>query len=100
MPDPAVNTLSLIILLVGMICVLGVVLWRGQLQKRESEQKLQEFQERLETSFSLGGYLLGAQDEKVAVLAAMRAGQNVLEADGYAFVPLNEWTNFASSGAW
>jgi two-component system nitrate/nitrite sensor histidine kinase NarX len=91
MPDSAVNTLPLFILLAGLICVLGVALWKGQVQRREKEGEFRELQKRLDASFSLGGYLLGAQDEKAAVLAAMRAGNELLETDGYAFVPFNEW---------
>jgi signal transduction histidine kinase len=91
MPNPVVNTLPLFILLVGVICVLGVVLWRGQMGRRKTEEKLQELQTHVDVSFSLGRYLLEAGDEKSAILIAMRAGYDLLEAAGCAFVPFNEW---------
>ena len=91
MPDPAVNTLPPFILFLGVICVLVVVLWRGQVQRQKTERNLQELQKHLDASFSLSRYLLEAQDEKAAIFVAMRAGCNLLEAAGCAFVPFNEW---------
>jgi len=91
MPEFALNNLSLFLLLVGVLCVLGVVLWHTKVQNQKTERKLQEFQKQLDASFSLGGYLMEAHDEKAAVLAAVRAGYDLLEAKGYAFVPFNEW---------
>ena len=42
-------------------------------------------------AFALAGHLLAARDESTAILAAMRAGHEMLSAEGCAFVPFNEW---------
>ena len=44
-----------------------------------------------DASFTLAGYLLEAQDESTAILAAMQVGNDLLGAEGCAFVPFNEW---------
>jgi len=49
----------------------------------------------LEASFTLAGYLLEAQDEAAAILAAMQTGNDMLGANGCAFVPFNEWAQSA-----
>ena len=74
-----------------MLCVLNVILWGVWVWGQKNDQKFQDIQKQLDLSFTLSGYLLEAQDEKAAILAAMRAGQELLNADGCAFTPFDEW---------
>lgn len=87
-----VTDLTLIVLLAVLLGATAVIAWRGQVEKRRLEQVNQNIQKHLGTSFALGGYLLEAHDEETLIRATMRAGNELLEADGCAFVPLNEWT--------
>jgi signal transduction histidine kinase len=45
----------------------------------------------LTAGFALSGYLLEAQNEQAAILAAMRVSTGLLGAQGSSFVPFNEW---------
>ncbi len=83
--------LTIITLLAVMLGVLGVFAWRGRLQQKKIERENQVIHKNLNASFTLGGYLLEAHDEEFAILAAMRAGTDLLGAQGCAFVPFNEW---------
>jgi signal transduction histidine kinase len=85
------NTFFPIILLFGVICALGVFVWRGQIEGRKTKKEVQKIQKQLEASFSLNGYLMEAHNEEAAILAAMRSGNNLLGAEGCAFVPFSEW---------
>lgn len=86
-----VVTLLLIFLLAGAFgATARIALRRGKaIQKSKLEN--QKLQKQLTASFSLGGYLLEAHNEAAAILAAMRAGNDLLKSDGCAFVPFNEW---------
>ena len=85
------KTLIILILLVGVVCVLGVILWRVQKERNNKKGEIQTLNRQLEASFSLSSHLLEAQDNEAVILAAMRSGNNLLEAEGCAFVPLGEW---------
>ena len=80
-----------IVLLVGTLSALGIVAWRGYQRQQKLERESQIIQRQLTSSFTLGGFLLEAHDEESAILAAMRAGVDLLNAKGCAFVPFNEW---------
>ncbi len=86
-----VTDLTIIILLAVMLGVLGVFAWRSRLRRQKVEHENQIIHKNLNASFALGGYLLEAHDEESAILAAMRAGADLLGAQGCAFVPFNEW---------
>lgn len=60
-----------------------------KLQKTETENM--SIRQQLEAGFTLAGYLLEAQEEEAAVMAAVRAGHDLLGAAGSAFVPFSEW---------
>jgi len=83
--------LTIIILLLGTLVALGVYAWRGRQRQHQIERENQIIQKQLNASFTLGGYLLEAHDDESAILAAMRAGMDLLGAQGGAFVPFNEW---------
>jgi signal transduction histidine kinase len=61
------------------------------MQRQKPEPENANLHNQLEVGFTLAGYLLEAQDESAAILAAMRAGNDLLGAKGCAFVPFNEW---------
>lgn len=86
-----VTDLTIIILLAVMLGVLGMIAWRSHLRRQKVEHENQIIHKNLNASFSLSGYLLEAHDEESAILAAMRAGADLLGAQGCAFVPFNEW---------
>jgi two-component system nitrate/nitrite sensor histidine kinase NarX len=86
-----VTDLTVIILLAVMLGVFGVFAWRERLQRQKVERENQIIHKNLNASFTLGGYLLEAHDEESAILAVMRAGADLLGAQGCAFVPFNEW---------
>jgi two-component system nitrate/nitrite sensor histidine kinase NarX len=86
-----VTDLTVIILLAVMLGALGVFAWRGRLQRQKVERKNKIIHRNLNASFTLGGYLLEAHDDESAILAAMRTGTDLLDAQGCAFVPFNEW---------
>ena len=90
MQAPALDYLPFIGLFLVTLCVLGVVAWRGRVRERKFERKIHTIEEQLDASFSFSGRLLEAQDEKTVIFGAMHAGGNLLDADGYAFVPFNE----------
>jgi two-component system nitrate/nitrite sensor histidine kinase NarX len=86
-----VTDLTVIILLAVMLGALGVFAWRERLQRQKVARENQIIHRNLNASFTLGGYLLEAHDEESAILAAMRAGTDLLGAQGCVFVPFNEW---------
>jgi len=86
-----VNDLTILILLVGLIGILGLYAWLGFQRQQKIGRENQVIQKQISASFSLGGYLLEAYDEESAILAAMRTGNDLLGAQGCAFVPFNEW---------
>ena len=59
--------------------------------EQNNEARFENSHQLLNASFRLAGYLLEAPDEAAAILAAMRAGADLLGAAGCAFIPLNEW---------
>ena len=59
--------------------------------QKKTEAESENIRQHLEAGFALAGYLLEAQDEGEAILAAMQAGNDLLGAGGCAFVPFNEW---------
>jgi len=59
--------------------------------QQKTEVENERIHQQLNASFALAGYLLEAQDENAAILAAMRSGYDLLGAEGCAFVPFNEW---------
>ena len=59
--------------------------------QKMTEAENERIHQQLNASFTLAGYLLEAQDESAAILAAMRIGHDLLKATGCAFVPFNEW---------
>ena len=59
--------------------------------EQNNEARFENSHQLLNASFRLAGYLLEAPDEAAAILAAMRAGADLLGATGCAFIPLNEW---------
>jgi len=83
--------LTIIITLLGILIALGAYAWHGRQHQKEIERENRNIQGQLNTSFTLGGYLLEAHDDESAILAAMRAGMDLLGAQGCAFVPFNEW---------
>ncbi|MBT3336290.1 MAG: sensor histidine kinase [Anaerolineae bacterium] len=91
MSDFNLVNLLLLVLLVGVICTLGAVLWRGKKRGEKTKQEIQSIQDQLKASFSLSGYLLDAHDEAAVVLVAMRSGHELIGAGGCAFVPFSEW---------
>ena len=86
-----VTDLTVIVLLAVMLGALSVFAWRERLRRQKVERENQIVHRNLNASFTLGGYLLEAHDEESAILAAMRAGTDLLGARGCAFVPFNEW---------
>ena len=69
------------------------------------------YRKQWEAGFRLASSLLGAQDENMAIQAAMRTGNDWLGAEGCVFVPFNEWeqtypvlkfgqTDFLEDGEW
>jgi len=86
-----VITLMLIFLLAGALGASARIAWRRGKEIQKSQRENQKLQKQLAASFSLGGYLLEAHNEATAILAAMRAGNDLLKANGCAFVPFNEW---------
>lgn len=60
------------------------------MSQQKTETESERIHQQLNASFSLAGYLLEAQDESAAILAAMRSGNDLLGAEGCAFVPFNE----------
>lgn len=83
--------LLIVILLVGMLVAVGVYAWSQRRRQQKIEHKNRVIQKQLNASFTLGGYLLEAHDEEAAITAVMRAGNDLLGAQGCAFVPFNEW---------
>jgi len=81
-----------LILLVLLIVALVILIRRDRLREQKTRQDIRDIQKHLDASFSLGGYLMEAQDEKGVIMSAMRAGYALLEAQGCAFVPFNEWS--------
>jgi signal transduction histidine kinase len=65
--------------------------------KQISEAKDKSIRQQLSASFTLAGYLLEAHDEKSAILAAMKVSAELLNAEGCAFVPFNEWQQSMSA---
>ena len=59
--------------------------------RKKAEAAYERIHPQLDASFTLAGHLLEAQDENMAVLAAMKAGNALLDAMGCAFVPFSEW---------
>jgi len=59
--------------------------------RKKAEAAYERIHPQLNASFTLAGHLLEAQDENMAVLAAMKAGNALLDAMGCAFVPFSEW---------
>ena len=59
--------------------------------KQISEAEGKSIRRQLNASFALAGYLLEGHDEKSAILAAMKVSTDLLNAEGCAFVPFNEW---------
>lgn len=59
--------------------------------RKKTGTESERIHQQLDASFSLAGYLLEAQDEGAAILAAMRSGNDLLDAEGCAFVPFSEW---------
>lgn len=55
------------------------------------ENETERTHKQLNASFALAGYLLGAQDQHAAILGAMRIGNDLLGAEGCAFVPFSEF---------
>jgi two-component system nitrate/nitrite sensor histidine kinase NarX len=86
-----VTDLSTLILLMGLIGALGLYAWLGFQRQQKAGRENRAIQRQLSASFTLGGYLLEAHDEEAAILAAMRAGAELLDALGGAFIPFNEW---------
>lgn len=84
-------TFFMIFLLAGFFGATGRIIWRSTRKILLDKQYIQETHKQLTNSFLLSGYLLEAQNEEAAVLAAMRAGNDLLEALGCAFVPFSEW---------
>ena len=69
MPDyHLVNDLTLLILLAGVFCALGVIVWRGQVQAKKTKQEIRNIKKQVDASFSLSGYLLEAHNEEAVVL--------------------------------
>ncbi|MCP4140168.1 MAG: sensor histidine kinase [Chloroflexi bacterium] len=85
------NTFILSILLLGVMCILGIVFLRGKIEGEKKKKEVQSLKNQIEASFSLSGYLMEAHNEEAAILAAMRSGNNLLKAEGCAFVPFSEW---------
>ena len=90
------NDLTLILLLVGGLFVIGMFLLRIQKQRQNTNNKIENIKKNISASFSLSGYLLEAQNEEAVILAAMRAGFDLLGAEGSTFVPFNEWKQSVS----
>lgn len=88
--DLATILTSLILLTVALV-VLFLYMQRARAKMLVAQDSVRVLQEQLEANFFLSGYLLEAQDETAAILAAMRAGNDFLRADGCSFVPFNEW---------
>lgn len=61
------------------------------MRKQTSETENESIRRQLEAGFTLAGYLLEAPDERAAIKAAMRVGNDLLGAAGCTFVPFNEW---------
>ena len=59
--------------------------------KKQVKPESERIHQQLKASFTLAGYLLEAQEEGAAILATMRAGNDLLGAEGCAFVPFSEW---------
>jgi signal transduction histidine kinase len=59
--------------------------------KKNTEVEHKKIREQLNASFALSGYLLEAHNEEAAILAAMKVSTELLDAEGSAFVPFNEW---------
>jgi len=85
-------TLVLIFLLAGLLGATGKIVLQQGKKLRRAEKEIQETKNQLAASFSLSGYLFEAHNEAAAVLAAMRAGKDLLKSNGCAFVPFSEWT--------
>ncbi|MBC8334603.1 MAG: hypothetical protein ISR59_13735 [Anaerolineales bacterium] len=85
------NDLSLILLLAGGVFVIGMFLLRIQKQRQSTNEEIENTNKNINASFSLSGYLLAAHNEEAVIMAAMRSGFDLLEAEGSAFVPFNEW---------
>ena len=61
------------------------------MKKQTSAPENESMRQQLEAGFTLAGYLLEAHDEQAAIMAAMRVGNDLLNASGCTFVPFNEW---------
>ena len=59
--------------------------------KKQVKPESERIHQQLKASFTLAGYLLEAQEEGAAIWATMRAGNDLLGAEGCAFVPFSEW---------
>lgn len=59
--------------------------------RKQVDPENERIHQQLNASFTLAGYLLEAQEEGAAILATMRAGNDLLDAEGCAFVPFSEW---------
>ena len=59
--------------------------------QKKTETDSERIHQQLNASFTLAGYLLEAREESEAILAAMRTGNDLLGAEGCAFVPFSEW---------
>ena len=86
-----VADLTVIIMLAVMLGALSVIAWRSLQRQKMLERENHTIHKQLSISFTLSSYLLEAHDEEAAILATMRTGNEMLGAQGCAFVPFNEW---------
>lgn len=63
----------------------------GIMRQQKIDHEDDKYEQQLDASFALAGYLLQAQDENAIIMAAMRVGGELLGAEGCTFVPFNEW---------